>query len=120
MIYVILIIIVLSVIGFMFIKQPEKTEVNNKRASVSSVETQVLESKTKYERYLETDKWKQIAKNARARAKYKCQLCGEKNQPLHVHHNTYEHVYREAKYPEDLIVLCKDCHTELHQYLKKR
>lgn len=119
MIYVILAIIVLFVIGFMSMKRSKKTKVNYKRASVSYVETHLPENKTKYERYLETDKWKQIARNACARAKYKCQLCGEKNQTLHVHHNTYEHRYREAEYPEDLIVLCKDCHTNLHQYLKK-
>jgi 5-methylcytosine-specific restriction endonuclease McrA len=120
MIYILLVIVVLSVIVFIVEKRPKRTKINYKRASISYEETHASENKTKYERYLETNKWKRIAKDARAQAKYKCQLCGEKNQPLHVHHNTYDHIYREARHPEDLIVLCKDCHTNLHQYLKKR
>lgn len=76
--------------------------------------------KTFYEKYLETDKWKEIAKKARARAKYKCQLCGERHKPLHVHHNTYEHIYYETEYPEDLVALCSTCHTNLHEYLKAK
>lgn len=120
MIYILLAIVVLFVIVIMSDKRLKKTKVNYKRASISYEEPHKSENKTKYERYLESDRWKQIAKEARARAKYKCQLCGEKDQPLHVHHNTYEHIYREADYPEDLVVLCKDCHTFVHKYLKKK
>ena len=97
-------------------KAPKKVPVEKPRTAPLIT----VKEKTSYEKYLETDKWKEIAKKARARAQYKCQLCGERHKPLHVHHNTYEHIYYETEYPEDLVVLCSTCHTNLHKYLKAK
>jgi len=64
-----------------------------------------------YKEYLQTEHWKNIRKKVLAKARYKCQLCNNKNN-LHVHHNTYENRGNERL--EDLIVLCEDCHTKFH------
>lgn len=64
-----------------------------------------------YKEYLQTGHWKNIRKQALFRAKYKCQLCGDKSK-LNVHHNTYEN--RGEEKDEDLIVLCQDCHSKFH------
>lgn len=64
-----------------------------------------------YARYRKTEHWKQTAAAARTRAKHKCQRCGSMAQ-LEVHHLTYDR--RGAELPEDLIVLCHQCHTRAH------
>ena len=64
-----------------------------------------------YKEYLQTEHWKEVRGNALYRAKYKCQLCGNKDN-LNVHHNTYEN--RGNEKDEDLIVLCQKCHGKFH------
>lgn len=49
----------------------------------------------------------------------KCPYCGISLPTivsLHVHHLTYENLGNEAD--EDLLVLCKDCHREIHGYIE--
>ncbi len=42
-----------------------------------------------------------------------CGKCGESNEALlHVHHRHYQTYKRETK--EDVVVLCKTCHADLH------
>lgn len=65
-----------------------------------------------YTQYLKTEHWKDTRKNALKRAGNKCQLCGERDKQLHVHHNNYENRGREKD--SDLIVLCSDCHAKFH------
>jgi len=67
-----------------------------------------------YKEYLLTYHWRTMRSKALKRAHYKCQICGSTKQ-LNVHHNTYEN-RGEEKY-EDLIVLCKDCHSKFHDKL---
>ena len=64
-----------------------------------------------YKEYLQTDHWKSVRKQALFRAKYKCQLCSNKEN-LNVHHNTYKN--RGEEKDEDLIVLCQNCHGKFH------
>lgn len=73
-------------------------------------------SKTNYQEYLKTQRWKQI-KAIKLSYNNKCQLCGSKDN-LQVHHSTYEHVGDEKNHLEDLIVLCKDCHAKFHDKMK--
>lgn len=65
-----------------------------------------------YSEYLKSEHWQKTRKRALSRAKYKCQLCGNKNEKLNVHHNTYENLGNEKN--EDLIVLCESCHSKFH------
>jgi len=70
-----------------------------------------------YGYYLRTEHWKQVKLDALDRAGHKCQVCGSIER-LQVHHNTYER--RGQERPEDVIVLCHDCHTLFHQHGKLR
>lgn len=55
-------------------------------------------------------------KAAHARARGRCEWCGTRgnrlNWELHVHHLTYARFHKER--PEDLVVLCLDCHSKAH------
>ncbi len=66
-----------------------------------------------YARYLQTQHWQDIRALALRRAGNKCQLCSAK-EALEVHHNSYEYRGEEHIYPEDLVVLCEDCHSRFH------
>jgi len=47
-----------------------------------------------------------------ARAGYRCQICGERDARLDVHHNTYDRYGDESAF--DLVVLCVRCHELFH------
>ena len=64
-----------------------------------------------YKDYLKTEHWQKTRISALIKSGYKCQLCGSTHN-LNVHHNTYKN--RGNEKPEDLIVLCKDCHAKFH------
>jgi hypothetical protein len=65
-----------------------------------------------YETYLKTPEWKRRRNRILESVGKRCQRCGAKGVELHVHHLTYER--RGEELPEDLIVLCKDCHEKEH------
>jgi 5-methylcytosine-specific restriction endonuclease McrA len=67
-----------------------------------------------YKEYLKTDHWKLIREVALYEFNDTCVLCGE-NENLHVHHKSYEHRGEEHNYPNDLEVLCKECHAHEHE-----
>lgn len=64
-----------------------------------------------YEQYLETPEWQARAAEVKLLRGNRCEVCGSRND-LHAHHLTYERRGHEA--PEDLQVLCKDCHAKAH------
>lgn len=47
---------------------------------------------------------------------YTCERCKTKYNPAHlvVHHKTYEHLGSELLHPEDVELLCTDCHMDTH------
>jgi hypothetical protein len=67
-----------------------------------------------YREYIASDMWKQRALEAKERVSWKCQLCNKpgENGNLHTHHRTYENLGNER--PEDITVLCADCHAKFH------
>lgn len=65
-----------------------------------------------YAEYLQAEEWQRPRKQALRVAKYKCQLCGTSGVKLEVHHNSYENLGCER--PDELIVLCTNCHTVHH------
>ena len=72
------------------------------------------EKKEAYRQYLRSSQWKQIRVLVVERDKV-CQICLKKYGPgFHVHHITYDHIFREREYLEDLQLLCEDCHNALH------
>lgn len=68
--------------------------------------------RTDYHNYLNGDRWRAIKEAAIIRAGYKCLVCSV-GPPLEVHHNTYYRVFGN-ELPEDLSVLCRDCHKGVH------
>ena len=62
--------------------------------------------------YRTQPEWQARRSAALARARYRCQTCGEKDVRLAVHHNSYERYGDES--PFDLIVLCDRCHALFH------
>lgn len=66
-----------------------------------------------YRDYLQTDHWELTRASALERAGHRCQLCNGLKGGLNVHHRTYDRLGNEA--PEDLIVLCRDCHSIFHK-----
>lgn len=97
-------------------KKNNKQKINKEKLQIQVLSQEELDQinilKTMpYQEYLQTEHWRNKRKSALKRAKYKCQLCNNKEN-LQVHHNTYEN--RGNEKDEDLIVLCEDCHKKFH------
>lgn len=71
-----------------------------------------------YEEYIESKEWRLKAEEAKARAGNRCQVCNRSRAEvqLDAHHRTYERLGNEK--PEDITVLCRDCH-QLYEDEKK-
>lgn len=67
-----------------------------------------------YRDYLRTAHWSRIRELALERARFACSLCPATDR-LQVHHRTY--VRKGFEQPEDVIVLCADCHGRHHETL---
>jgi hypothetical protein len=65
-----------------------------------------------YNKYLLTDKWKEIRLKVLERDKYICQGCLV-NKATQVHHLTYENVTDELLF--QLVSICKPCHEKAHK-----
>lgn len=68
-------------------------------------------AKFTYKEYLASPEWQKKRKAKLAASGNKCQLCAS-SKDLNVHHNTYTRVRKEL--PEDLVVLCRECHEKFH------
>jgi 5-methylcytosine-specific restriction endonuclease McrA len=73
--------------------------------------TYQIDPRKDYRAYLETDAWREVREAAIERANHCCERCGAEKR-LQVHHKTYANLGAEK--PEDLEVLCADCHLEEH------
>jgi hypothetical protein len=65
-----------------------------------------------YNKYLLTEKWKEIRKKVLERENYICQGC-LKNKAVQAHHLTYNNVTDELLF--QLISVCLSCHNKLHK-----
>lgn len=65
-----------------------------------------------YEEYLKSQHWQETRQRAIEAAAAVCGYCFRRNIQLHVHHLTYERLGEER--PDDLLVLCADCHERMH------
>ena len=70
------------------------------------------EMKKEYRTYLKSDAWEEKRKMMFALRGRQCEICGKTNLTLQVHHLTYKNIFNES--PEDLQVLCKGCHEDVH------
>lgn len=66
-----------------------------------------------YKEYLKSAEWKEKRDRRLEVDGCQCVICGSKNN-LNVHHLTYKNIMQEDV-ENDLITLCKNCHTMLHR-----
>lgn len=72
-----------------------------------------------YLAYLQSDEWKEKAKQRLQIDNYRCVGCGTAGNALNrlnVHHLNYRRIFHENPY-EDLVVLCESCHCIAHHIL---
>lgn len=69
-----------------------------------------------YREKLANPRWQRRRTEIMQRANFACEVCGDDNQELHVHHVEYRREYRNPwEYPDNLLrCLCSDCHTLAH------
>lgn len=78
-------------------------------------------TRKQYQTYLESDQWKAIAIHRLQIDGFMCQYCGssliskkdDRHRP-NIHHFHYRNIMHENVY-DDLVTLCKVCHTNLHR-----
>lgn len=68
-------------------------------------------SKERYIEKLRDPRWQKMRLEILSRDEWKCQICGDNESTLNVHHRWYERGSEpwEAK-PEALVTLCESCH----------
>jgi hypothetical protein len=64
-----------------------------------------------YNEYIDSKQWKLLREWLFHFRGKKCEKCGKKTY-LNVHHVTYDRLYHEL--PNDLIILCRECHKKEH------
>jgi len=77
----------------------------------------VSSGKDGYHEYLMSKEWRTKSKTIREFFFDKCQLCNA-NSNIQAHHRSYK--CKGVEIPEDLVVLCGDCHSLYHKQLKNR
>ena len=67
-----------------------------------------------YQRYLQSPRWRTLARAVCMRAKGKCEICQRKDGE-ECAHLTYDRIFNELM--TDLLWLCKGCHRKLDEAL---
>jgi len=67
----------------------------------------------RYADFLHTPYWKAISYREMKKANFKCSYC-KSYELLDTHHLTYSNHGYELNHPEDLVVLCRNCHERAH------
>lgn len=70
-----------------------------------------------YKDYLKSDKWKRKREEVFRYYGKRCFACKKQAKVLHVHHMTYERLFKESV--RDLIPLCVPCHKEVTKVYKR-
>ena len=103
---------------YILIKQYEnklkKKQAKNKRKKVKKKKTYknaFQKKKEAYYKYLKSEQWMIIRKEMIFQRGGVCELCQSKSE-LQVHHLHYKNIFNEKA--EDLQVLCRECHEEVH------
>lgn len=71
-----------------------------------------------YHEYIKSQEWHEKSDEIKQQRGYRCQLCNVSGfaSSLHAHHKTYERLGEE--HPEDITILCTDCHRIFHENKK--
>lgn len=65
-----------------------------------------------YKEYISSPEWAKLAQEVKRRRKYECALDPTHAGPVEAHHRSYRQLGHEA--PEDIILLCEQCHRRFH------
>ena len=71
-------------------------------------------AQTEYQRYLQSQRWRTLARAVRMRAKGKCEICLRKDGE-NAAHLTYERIFHELL--TDVVWVCKKCHWGLDKQM---
>jgi 5-methylcytosine-specific restriction endonuclease McrA len=77
-----------------------------------AIKQHVMEYRADKKKYLQSMQWRKVSQTCKALANYKCQHCGSTSD-LNAHHTNYKCLTNENP-ALDLVCLCQQCHTELH------
>lgn len=76
----------------------------------------------RYRQYIASDAWltSPARYEALRSARFRCRICNAPSSEiiLQVHHRTYVNLGDES--PDDLTALCRDCHHDVHNFLRAR
>lgn len=74
-------------------------------------------NKEEYIDSFKNPKWQKKRLHILSRDNFTCQFCGEKENPLHVHHFYYKKDFKPWEYPDDaMVTLCERCHNREHLF----
>ena len=84
--------------------------------SATKFYTDVYMSREDKQAHLQSEFWKSLKKErTKIAGEYTCEACNKQTTQLDLHHITYEHLGFESI--DDVRLLCRDCHSRLHQTL---
>lgn len=98
-----------------YMKKLLKKELKKKKPNPVLIE--LYNGDKSYDDYLKMPHWLEIKKRKLKQADYKCEICGEDEIALQVHHKHYRNIGNEKD--EDLAVLCPNCHKDVHSEIAK-
>lgn len=89
--------------------------------SKKCIVTKTTWGKRPYHDFLNSPLWKYESSILKMMSNYTCERCGGKYNPAYlvVHHKSYEHIGSELTHLEDVQVLCKVCHADVHGIRRK-
>lgn len=71
-----------------------------------------------YKKYIQSPKWRKVRKKFfESKLPKDCFVCFRDDQILDLHHRTYARLGHERL--TDLVLVCRDCHNEIHKYAKE-
>jgi 5-methylcytosine-specific restriction endonuclease McrA len=65
--------------------------------------------RARYHAYLRTSDWWSIRTAVMIRDKFRCRYCGR--PAWEVHHVSYAHIFHEREHLDDLLAVCRGCHS---------
>lgn len=69
--------------------------------------------KKTYSEKLQDPRWQKVRMRILSRDEWKCRLCGDHENTLHIHHDKYHKEPWDAD-EKDLKAVCRNCHSIIH------
>lgn len=74
-----------------------------------------------YSEKLKDPRWQKRRLKVMEYARWRCQICGAKDNTLHCHHSYYSKAKEPWQYPEgSIICICDACHAKIHDKPRAR